>query len=55
MNSMQKTLKDMVSVLLAQKEELTEQMIDDGIHDVSGMPMFAVLSPEEIKAVASEL
>ena len=55
MNSMQKTLKDMVSVFLAQKDELTEQMIDDSIRDVSGMPMFSVLSPEEIKSVASEL
>ena len=52
MNSLQKMLKDMVIVSIANDVDIEEKAIDARLNEVKGMPMFAALSEEEIKEVA---
>lgn len=55
MNDMQKMLKDMVSVFISKEEDLTEEIIDSKISEVSSLPMFANLNDDEIDEVSVEL
>ena len=53
MNNLQKMLKDMVIVSIANDANIEEKAIDDRLDEVKGMPMFAALSEEEIKEVSA--
>ena len=53
MNNLQKMLKDMVIVSIANDANIEEKAIDDRLDEVKGMPMFARLSEEEIKEVSA--
>lgn len=53
MNNLQKMLKDMVIVSIANDANIEEKAIDDRLDEVKGMPMFAPLSEEEIKEVSA--
>ncbi|MBR6536089.1 MAG: Z1 domain-containing protein [Lachnospiraceae bacterium] len=55
MNNLQKMLKDMVIVSIANEVNIEEHSIDTRLNEVKGMPMFATLSDEEIKEVATTI
>lgn len=55
MNNLQKMLKDMVIVSIANDVDIEEHSIDTRLNEVKGMPMFAALSEAEIKEVAATI
>lgn len=55
MNNLQKKLKDMVIVSIANDADIEETSIDASIKEVSSMPMFATLSEKEIKEVEATI
>ena len=55
MNNLQKMLKDMVIVSIANDVDIEEHSIDARLNEVKGMPMFAALSEDEIKEVAATI
>ncbi len=55
MNDLQKMLKNMVVMFISSDTTLEEATIDDKIAEVSGMPTFSTLSPEEIEEVKASI
>lgn len=55
MNNLQKMLKDMVIVSIANDVDIEEHSIDARLNEVKEMPMFAALSEDEIKEVAATI
>ena len=55
MNNLQKMLKDMVIVSIANDVDIEEHSIDTRLNEVKGMPMFAALSEDEVKEVAATI
>ncbi len=51
MNSLQKTLKDMIVMAVAGQDDLQEYIIDKTANEIKGLPMFSALSEEEISEV----
>lgn len=55
MNDLQKMLKDMVVVSIADCVEIEEQLIDSRLDEVRSMPMFTSLSEEEVNEIRSTI
>lgn len=51
MNDIQKMLKDMVVVFVSSIDKLDEQIIDDKVKEVAGLPTFISLTQEDIEEV----
>ena len=55
MNDLQKTLKDMVVMFISSASTLEENIIDEKVSEVSGLPTFATLSETEVEEVKTEI
>lgn len=55
MNTIQKTLKDMVVMFISNEEELEEKVIDNKLKEVSGLPTFSSLNATEINEVSATI
>lgn len=55
MTELQRKLKDMVAMFIVNDDELTEQMIDDKVDEVCGLPTFKSLTSEELDFVRAAL
>ena len=55
MNDLQKILKDMVVVSIADNIEIEEQLIDVRLNEVRSMPMFTMLSEVEVNEVRATI
>lgn len=55
MNEMQKMLKNMVVMVIATNDDLEEHTIDEKIDEVKGLPMFQILSVEEVEEVRAAI
>ena len=55
MNEMQKMLKNMVVMVIATNDDLEEHTIDEKIDEVRGLPMFQILSEDEVEEVRAAI
>ena len=55
MNKMQRTFKDMVSMFIVGDDTLTEQIIDEKIDEVRGLPTFSTLTDREVDEVRADI
>ena len=51
MNEIQKMLKDMVVVSIAGEDAIEEHIIDARIDEIKGLPLFGILTQEQIDEV----